>query len=848
MFSFHTLSVIPRLPANISRVNEIAYNFWFSWNRPARELFFRINSELWDDVYHNPVKFLLRVKQEELHAAADNPEYLTLYRNVMEHFDGYVQGKKWYHTRYPGHAGQYIAYFSAEFGLHESHPIYSGGLGLLAGDHLKSASDLGLPLVGVGLLYKHGYFTQRINAEGRQEVEYPYLNFHEMPMCPATREDGKEILITVELPGRRVYARVWRVKVGRVDLYLLDTDIGRNCREDRDITAQLYGGNKDVRMAQEIVLGIGGVKALRELKINPYMWHINEGHAAFLCLERLREKVQEGVNPQVAAEAVTANTLFTTHTPVPAGHDVYTAEMMDHYFSHYLGETGLSRDEFISLGWDHDRCVFNMTYLAMRFADFVNGVSELHGHVSRCMFSKFFGSIPPEEVPIFHVTNGVHTETMMAEVMKELFSEYLAPDWRTNISNFDSWERVESIPDDVLWAVHLGLKKKTVDFIRHRLKMQRIRNYEPAERVAELEKYLDPEALTIGFARRFATYKRATLIFRDLARLTRLINDSSRPVQIIFAGKAHPADHPGQEMIKRINDFTREDPFRGKIVFLENYDINVARHLVQGVDVWLNNPRRPEEASGTSGMKAALNGVLNFSVLDGWWPEAFNGKNGFAIGEGKEYCNEEVQDLEDSLSLYAVLEEQIIPLYYQRQAGLPGEWLKYMKNSIKTVVPYFSTERMVREYAERYYVSGITRGIHFRQEDFSVAARLEAFKEFIRDNWHQVSVATLETASYTGLSAGDTLNVNATVYLGSIWQEDVVVEIAYGEVDNNNLTGIKAVPMKMEKKLEDNTFLYSGKLILPRGALGYTVRVRPSSPDFTHKFEVPLVTWACGMG
>jgi starch phosphorylase len=848
MFSFHTLSVAPKLPVNISGLNEIAYNFWFSWSRPARELFFRINRELWEDVYHNPVKFLMRVKQEELNSAANDPDYLRLYKSVMENFDGYLHGKKWYQKRNPSYAEQYIAYFSAEFGLHESHPIYSGGLGLLAGDHLKSASDLGLPLVGVGLLYKHGYFTQRINAEGRQEVEYPYLNFHEMPMCPAVREDGKEVVVMVELPGRKVHVRVWRVKVGRVDLYLLDTDTGRNCREDRDITAQLYGGNRDVRMAQEIVLGIGGVRALRELQIKPHMWHINEGHAAFLCLERLREKVQEGINPQVAAEVVKANTLFTTHTPVPAGHDVYSAEMMDHYFGHYYGETGLSRDEFICQGWDENRCMFNMTFLAMRFADFVNGVSELHGHVSRRMFSRFYGSILPEEVPIFHVTNGVHTETMMAEEMKELFGKYIEPDWRMHISRNDFWERVENIPGDVLWAVHLGLKKKTIDFIRHRLKMQRLRNYEPSERVAEVEKYLDPEVLTIGFARRFATYKRAALIFRDCARLAGLVNDSSRPVQIIFAGKAHPADYPGQELIKMINDFTKEETFRGKVIFLENYDINVARHLVQGVDVWLNNPRRPQEASGTSGMKAALNGLLNFSVLDGWWPEAYNGKNGFAIGEGKDYCNEELQDLEDSLSLYAVLEEKIIPMYYRRQGGVPVEWAQYMKNSIKTIVPSFSTERMVMEYAERYYLPGITRGVHFRQEDFSVAARLEAFKEFIKNNWHQVSVTSVETGSYPGLSAGDTLDVRARVSLGNIWQEDVVVEIAYGEVENNNLTGIKTVPMKAKKKLDENTFLYAGKLTLPRGALGYTVRVRPSSPDFTHKFEVPLVTWACGLG
>lgn len=848
MYSFQTLSVTPKLPQSISRLNELAFNFWFSWNQPARELFYRISPSLWEEVYHNPVKFLLRVQPEELEAAAGDPGYISLYEQVVSGFDSYMKGETWYRSRFPGHAGQAIAYFSAEFGLHESHPIYSGGLGLLAGDHLKSASDLGLPLVAVGLLYKHGYFTQKINREGRQEAEYPAINFNEMPMCPATLKEGKEIVVSVELPGRTVYIKVWQVKVGRVNLYLLDTDISRNSREDRNITAQLYGGSRDMRIVQEIVLGIGGVRALRALNINPYMWHINEGHAAFLCLERLREKVQSGIKPNVASEAIKANTLFTTHTPVPAGHDVFSDEMMEHYFGHYYSKLGLGRDEFMCLGRDKERCVFNMTLLAIRFADFVNGVSELHGHVSRRMFRRFYGSVPVEEVPISHVTNGVHTETMMAEEMKELFTRHVARDWKKRISQADMWERVESIPDELLWNVHLKLKKKTIDFIRQRLKVQFARNYESAERVAEVDSYLNPEVLTIGFARRFATYKRAALIFKDPDRLARLVSNPHRPVQLVFAGKAHPADHPGQEIIKMVYEYTQMEPFRGRVIFLENYDINVARNLVQGVDVWLNNPRRPQEASGTSGMKAALNGLLNLSVLDGWWPEAYNGLNGFTIGEDKDYYNDEIQDLEDAMSLYAVLEESIIPAYYRKDTGVPRDWVRYMKNSIKTIIPDYSTERMVREYAERFYVPGIVRGVHFRQGDFSVAARVEAFKDYLKNNWHQVSITSVDTGNITGLNSGDTLTIAATVKLGAIWHEDVTVEIAYGEVENHTLTGIKSVTMTLEKQLGENLYLYTGKLALPQGALGYTVRVRPNSPEFSHKFEMPLVTWADDLG
>ncbi|MHB8918678.1 MAG: alpha-glucan family phosphorylase, partial [Desulfocucumaceae bacterium] len=664
MFPFHTVSVTPEIPQAISRLKELAYNFWFSWSDPALELFSRLDGRLWEEVYHNPVKFLLKVSSDALEKAASDQDYLDLYRMVTEKFDRSMSYETWFDRRFPGYGGCMVAYFSAEFGLHESHPIYSGGLGLLAGDHCKSASDLGVPLVGVGLLYRQGYFTQRINREGWQEAEYPGQNWHEVPMKPVLTDNGEDLTVSVELPGRIVDVRVWKVQVGRVCLYLLDTDLPGNSREDRAITAQLYGGSRDIRIRQEMVLGIGGVRALRAMGINPGVWHINEGHAAFLCLERIREKVAGGIKTDVAAEAVRTNTIFTTHTPVPAGHDVFGSDMMDYYFGDYHQKLGMSRDEFICLGWDEERQAFNMTVLALNLSDFKNGVSRLHSRVSRSMFCMLYGCVQEEEVPISFVTNGVHTGTWMSPGIKELMADFAGPDWERNLKDPDMWEKVESIPDHLLWTTHLDLKNQLIDFAREHLREQRIRNYESGSRVSEVDRYLNSNALIIGFARRFATYKRPILLFRDLDRLAALVNDPRRPVQVIFAGKAHPADRPGQEMIKRVYEISNTDPFRGKIIFLENYDINVARHLVRGVDVWLNNPRRPQEASGTSGMKAAINGVVNFSVLDGWWAEGYNGKNGFAIGEERDYPAEELQDRDDSLSLYSVLENGILPAFF----------------------------------------------------------------------------------------------------------------------------------------------------------------------------------------
>ncbi|MCL6638386.1 MAG: alpha-glucan family phosphorylase [Firmicutes bacterium] len=846
MFSFRVISVTPKLPEAISRLRELAYNLWFSWDPRARELFRRINDRLYEEVGHNPVKFLMKVHEDDLEAASQDEEYISLYKSVFEKFDLYLNGPFWFSNRFPEHAGHTVAYFSAEFGLHESHPIYSGGLGLLAGDHCKSASDLGLPFVGVGLLYRQGYFTQKINREGWQEADYPELNFFELPMVKVVNPDGSQLTVQVEFPGRKVYLHVWKVAVGRVNIYLLDADHPRNSGDDRRLTAQLYGGDRDYRLAQEILLGIGGVRALRALDIAPYVWHINEGHAAFSIVERLRELVQAGVSLDAAREVVRATTIFTTHTAVPAGHDTFAPEKIDEYFSQFYWQMGADRDAFLELGLDREHNVFNMTLLAVRHSCRTNGVSRLHGKVTREMLKRFYPGLPVEEVPVTHITNGVHTYTWLAQEMKDLFFKYFALDRQDPLNERDTWAKVDLIPDDRLWSVHQLLKDRLIQYVRNCLKRQRLRNQEPAERVAEVDDYLHPDILTIGFARRFATYKRAYLLFRDPERLNRILNHPERPVRIIFAGKAHPADAQGRELIRYIHSFTERDEFRGRIILLENYDINMARRLLQGVDVWLNTPRRPLEASGTSGQKAGINGAVNVSTLDGWWPEAYNGRNGYAFGYERKYPDEESQDRDDAYSLYSVLEDEVAPAYYSREGGLPRRWIALMKESIKTIAPVYNTWRMVVEYALQLYLPAIRRGIYFSGDNYEVAGRVSRFKRFLEENWHQVAVRSVETNVRSEMNVGDRLEIKATVYLGPVWPKDVAVEAVYGDVEGQGLRNVATAPLLLDSEEGAGTFRFVGHLILPQGALGYTVRVRPKSPDFDQPFELPLVAWAPG--
>ncbi len=700
------------LPRRINRLGQLAYNTWWIWNPEAQILFAQIDRSLWDQLYHNPVAFLRKVDRPRLNAVTSNQHYLDYYDKVIRSFDAYTKpAETWFSRTYPKLKDKQIAYFSFEFGLHESLPVYAGGLGILSGDHIKEASDLGLPLTGVGFIYNQGYFTQRITEDGWQETRTFHLDSELAPVIPLFSEDGKPAMISVELPGRRVCARLWEVKVGRVSLILLDSNVEENSTYDRTLTDKLYSNDLDIRISQEILLGMGGVRALRLLGYSPDVWHMNEGHSAFLALERLRELVAEGKTYEQAAEIIRQNNVFTTHTPVPAGNDQFPLWMAEKYFSPILAELGLTRDQFVDLGrqvqqWGESFC---MPVLALHLSNHRNGVSELHGEVSRKMWQFLYPGIRVEDVPITHITNGVHTGTWLARRMRNLFERYFGPDWSQHVDDPDLWSQINNIPDAELWLVRRHLKRKLVLFAEERARKLWLQGGVHPVQVIAGGVLLEPYSLTIGFARRFATYKRGNLILRNLDRLLNIINNANMPVQIVFAGKAHPADEPGKLIIQQVYRTVKDARMGGRLVFLEDYDMNLARYLVQGVDVWLNTPRRPNEASGTSGMKAALNGALNFSVLDGWWREGYNGRNGWAIGEEREYTDYNEQDDADAEGLYDTLENEIIPLYYANRStdGVSTDWMERVKESMRTLIPQFSLRRMLKEYMTQMYLPSI---------------------------------------------------------------------------------------------------------------------------------------------
>lgn len=695
------------LPEGLTRLHELANNLWWSWRPDARKLFDTVDPTLWHLTHHNPVKLLQELKPDRLAALAQDPAFVRQYSAVLKAYDEYMAARDtWFSIRYPSLAQSRVAYFSAEFGLHNSIPIYSGGLGILAGDHCKEASDLGIPLVGLGFMYPQGYFRQRLSPEGWQEAEYTSFNRMESPIHQALTPSGAPCRITVEIGDRTVHVLVWQVRVGRVILYLIDTDVPDNASPDRELSARLYGGDQEARLCQEILLGIGGVRVLLALGLSPTVWHVNEGHSAFLTVERVRQLVRDGHAYHEAVELVRQSTVFTTHTPVPAGHDVFPHHLMDRYFERYWGELALSREEFLRLG-EHPATPwagFNMTALAMRMSQHLNGVSREHGRVSRAMWQCLWPDVPEDEVPIRSVTNGVHAPTWIASEMNELYSKYVGPDWADRSDDPAIWHRVTDIPDTELWAVRRALKRKLMSFIRERARVAWMAGrIGPAQVLAE-GTLLDPEALTIGFARRFATYKRATLLFSTLHRLKPLLHDRWRPVQIVFAGKAHPADEPGRQFIHQVYSYCQDQGLGGHLAFLEDYDMHMAKYLVQGVDVWLNTPRPPMEASGTSGQKASLNGVPNLSVLDGWWQEGYDGANGWAIPASVETADPDAQDAHDADYLYRLLEQDLVPLFYTRDRdGTPRGWIQVIKDAIRTVAPRFCARRMVKEYMEVMY-------------------------------------------------------------------------------------------------------------------------------------------------
>lgn len=851
MYLVGKINVITVLPEKFKRLNDIAYNLWWSWNPDAIDLYREIDLELWEKVGKNPVRFLQEVSKKKLQKKQEDLEYMNRLDGVVARFDSYMsENQAWFSEKYPDYANKKVAYFSAEFGLNEVLPIYSGGLGVLSGDHCKSASDLGIPFTAIGLFYKQGYFSQRINSNGWQETCFNDLNVSQLPILPALDENGNQYMINITFAGRTVYARIWKVQIGRINLFLMDTDVSQNNPTDRALTSRLYGGDHETRIQQEIFLGIGGIRVLDALGIHADVYHMNEGHSAFMGLELIRKLINEKhLSFSEAKNVVSNSAVFTTHTPVPAGNDVFPLYMMDKYFGDFWGQLGLSRYDFLKLGLKKSEDQnFNMTVLALTLAGRKNGVSRLHGKVSRNIFGDVWPDVPENDIPITHVTNGIHTLTWISPKIKDLYDKYLDPNWKKKIYDREVFKDIDNIPDEELWEVHRELKLKLILFVRDRLKLQKLANGESLESIRQVDTFLDPNALTIGFARRFATYKRANLIFRNLARIQKILNDPERPMQIIFAGKAHPADGPAHEVIKNINDIARQEGFYGKVILLENYNMTIARNLVQGVDIWMNNPRRPLEASGTSGQKVCINGVINFSILDGWWCEGYNGKNGWVIGDETEFDNENTQDNIDSESIYDTLEQKIIPLYYKvNESGIPSEWIRIMKNSIKSLIWNYSTDRMVQEYTERMYLPAIKGVEKMSLDNYSSSRALSGFYDYIGRNWHQIHIYAEKSVNDLidyKTSSEQEIVLNATVQMGEINPADILVEVYYGTIKNGSIVSAQSAEMNCEGKINEYQYRYGLNLKIEEGGeYVYTFRATPKHPDLINRFDTGFIRW-----
>ncbi len=850
MRTVRTFTVVPALPKRLAALRDVANNLWWTWTQEARDVFVRIDRDAWEASGHNPIAMFGRVSQKRFRELSEDDGFLAHLDRVKQNLDGYMSAKTWYDQVNAGKPRTSIAYFCAEFGLHESLPIYSGGLGLLAGDHLKAASGLGIPLMGIGLFYHNGYFRQYLNHEGFQQEYLAPNDFYNLPCTLERSKDGKPLMVSVDFPGRKVYAQIWRVQVGRVPLYLLDTRIEENRTEDRAITDQLYGGDHEHRIKQEIVLGIGGLRAMRALGVEPEVCHMNEGHSAFLAIERIRTLIDEkGLNFHQALEAIIPGNIFTTHTPVPAGNEVFGIDLMDRYFGEWYGKLHIDRKAFLALGRQNPHNegeAFSLTVLALRTAGFAGGVSALHGYVSRKMWSGVWPEVPVHEVPISSITNGCHIRSYVSDQLNELFVRYCGPRWSYDAAAHGyGWKGPDHLPDAEVWRVHERRRSRLVTWARDKMKEQLARSGAPPKEIEAAEEILDPEALTIGFARRFATYKRGTLLFRDPERLAKILGDKTRPVQILYAGKAHPKDNAGKQFIQTIFKMSRDARFKNKVIFLEDYDIVVARYLVQGVDVWLNNPRRPLEASGTSGMKAAANGALNCSTLDGWWCEGYDGQNGWAIGRGEEYTDLEYQDEVESRALYDLLEKQIVPLFYQRGADdLPREWIRRMKRAMSTSAGQFSTHRMVREYFEKFYSQAGDRFLEINKEQHRGAKAMWDWKMALYQRWAQIRVERVSAERNDGLTVGGELKVKASVHLGPMDPGWVDVQAYTGNLtDLGSVELGRALPMQYAGH-NNGIHEYEGNIPCDlSGRFGYEVRVIPKNPHLVSPFVPGLITW-----
>lgn len=844
-----TFRVVPKIPEQLAALKQIAYNTWWTWNSQAIELFRWIDSDLWEKVYHNPVRLLGHVSQERLKELAQDSVYLSHLEKTTERLTNYLERSTWFNTLKKQNRAIddnfLVATFSAEFGLHESIPIYSGGLGVLAGDTIKSGSELGLPMVGVSLLYRHGYFSQYLNSDGWQQERYFVNDYSNMPVEPVFGNDGSQVSVDVPMGNRIVKAAVWKIKVGRADLFLLDTNLPENRKDDRGITGQLYGGDRKRRIQQEIVLGIGGLRALDEMNLTPAVRHINEGHSAFLILELIRKLMKENLSFPEAREIVSAGNIFTTHTPVPAGNEEFPADLVIKYLHPMIKEMGLTNDEFLQFGHHDDNPNFSMTVFGLRFCDFRNGVSELHGRISREIWKDVWPSLPEADTPIAHVTNGIHPESWVSDEMVKLLSRYVGPRWSSNKTDSAAWKKIDKVPDSELWPAHTRMRERLVSWSRNRWENQ-IKRMGLLKPHLEDIPVLDPEILTIGFARRFASYKRATLLLRDEERLNQIVNDPEKPVQFIFAGKAHPHDDEGKELIRELVHLCMKEDFYGKIIYLEDYSIDVARQMVQGVDVWLNTPRLPMEASGTSGMKACFNGVIQCSVPDGWWAEAYEPGMGWSIGEGEEYDDPDLQDRLEAKALYNIIENQIAPIFYDRDRNdIPVNWIRIMKESMKKVCPFFSSNRMLTEYTNTSYVPAYVRSKKLTDNDYSGARDLAEWMEKVRKAWGAIQIKQVECDIDNGTCAvGDPLPVIVTVHAPDLLPEDLQVEIHHGKVEPDGwLTERNMILLKFDRE-QDGYFIFTGSFVCNHsGNQGFTARILPCNPKFGRIIEPGLVCW-----
>jgi starch phosphorylase len=853
MQPIRTFNVSPSLPARLEPLRRLAYNLHWDWNVESKDLFRRLDPDLWESSHHNPVLMLGTISQARLLEVVEDEGFLAQMDRAARQLEDYLHDRNWYKKQRSQQPQECFAYFSAEFGLVDCLPVYSGGLGVLAGDHLKSASDLGLPLVGVGLLYQQGYFAQYLNADGWQQERYPINDFYNMPLHLERNPDGSELRIAVDYPGRKVYARVWRVQVGTVPLYMLDTNIEPNNPYDHDITDQLYGGDIDMRIHQEIMLGIGGVQMLKALGYEVTAYHMNEGHAAFSALERIRILIQEEkLSYTTAKQVVASSNIFTTHTPVPAGIDLFPPDKILYYLGYYADIFGLPREQFLGLGRENTGDLsspFSMAVLALKMATFSNGVAQLHGVVSRQMFQGLWQKVPVAEVPITAITNGVHARSCVAKSTQELYDRYLGPNWSSTPPDNQLWERMEAIPDEELWRNHERCRLDMVLYVRdHLVKHLRDRGASGSE-VAQAQEVLDPNVLTIGFARRFATYKRATLWMRDLERIKRiLLGNKHRKVQFVIAGKAHPKDIPGKELIRDINHFIREHHLEKQVVFIPNYDIHISRLMVAGCDIWLNTPRRPREASGTSGMKAAMNGLPNLSVLDGWWDEADYVRTGWAIGHGENYEDPNYQDEVEANALYDLLEKEVVPLFYDHRDGdgLPRHWVAKMKDAIRLNCPFFNTARMVREYAQRAYFPASDRYHILTTENYAPAKELATWKAKLTDHWFNIKIKDVDVSSTADIEVNQTVAVKAKVDLATLTNDDVQVELYQGSIDANGDI-VNAIPVVMDYQGQDANGLsvYTGYVTYTTSGLqGLSLRVLPNHQYLSNPYEPRLIAWA----